>query len=103
MIVNKSFKYDSDKFPKVDEWVQRQTVFSDAIRKLIEKECGVTDPVLDELKQIRQQLSGLRLSGPVTPRLESELIQIEETLGQIEERQEVKEVDAKQLKSRYGL
>jgi hypothetical protein len=100
MIVNKSFKYDSDECPKVHKWVTSQSNFSDAIRKLIEKNCE-PDPVLKALQEIRQQITGLRLGGPVTPQQEAELIKIEESVNQVEERQEVKEVNREQLKTRY--
>lgn len=102
MIVNKSFKYDTEEHSKVHEWVERNPKFSEAIRQLIERECGEVDPVTKALQEIRQQISGLRLSSPVTPQQEAELIEIEQTVEQVE-RQEIKSINPTNLKSRYGL
>jgi hypothetical protein len=103
MIINKSFKYDSDKCPKVHNWVTKQDNFSESVRQLIEKECGEVDPVVKALQEIRQQIAGLRLSGPVNPQQEANLIQIDEAVQELQEKTEIKAVNPIQLKNRYGI
>lgn len=109
MIVNKSFKYNSVKHPKIHTWVEAlgEREFSEAVRELIEKDCGgkasEPNPVLEELRQLRQQIEQLRVSGPVTSRQEAELIRLDEAVQGLQEKAEYKEVDKTQIKNRYGI
>lgn len=119
-VINKSFKYNDKKHPVVHAWImaleKEGKDFSKAVRALIEENCRAKETesiipegresqetILNEIRSLRQLIAGLRAAGPVTSQQEADLIRIDETVQQIEEKVEIKTVDKGFLKNRYGL
>jgi seryl-tRNA synthetase len=68
-MISKSFRYDPQKHPKVQKWIdylqENNMDFSKAIRQLIESNKDESDDLRKEVQEIKRQLANLNKQGVV--------------------------------------